>query len=664
MLLAREAAHRSPLAPAVRLLLANETVDLSVAPSRNPLDGELALCVARALQTPDVCLWNRQPGQDSSIPTAEFVRQAVRQGLRVLVVAASPAPLERMLVKLAGDATFLAVRFCAPGERASNGPLTRFGLEEQRASLSGRLLVRAEDARAESDARRARLAVEANLWESLAAVVREIAVFDQRCDELAQRLAQLVEEVRREADALTDDDRALATGPFAAQFAIVIKPHRVPILACDKTLLPLRDQRDSLDRSLSELAQEQRRMQPMLAAFRAGRWWTPAYWSTRFNSVLRRHAEGTDEQQRLLRSDRERIDDAIARVEAERQSALSARDLEVSSLVASEVGRRRTEIELQIDIVRRQRGEFVAQWRQTRDQLADADHRAAEPTLELHEQSHQRWLQQNQTDMLTAGLDVNPQDIAAEFLKRMPALAPVLVGTTLALSRQPDFAAAAQFPFDFVVLDDADRLAESDLLDILGRADRALVIGASASTASSFAKLWRLLHRPETPATYQWSHTSDGYVCSLRPLAPADRPFLESERLADFPEIELRILSIPKQPPRLAQVAFPASLSAVDAKTFIYRELQEAAVDRVDRPKQFLDTPERFTIVWECPETPTEETVDLEPGLREAICVHGNQLTTCHIEFDKSAGWTQPKINDWLRRHIPTLDAPRTADLT
>ena len=33
------------------------------------------------------------PGQDSSLPTAEVVRQAVRQGLRVLVVAASPTPL-------------------------------------------------------------------------------------------------------------------------------------------------------------------------------------------------------------------------------------------------------------------------------------------------------------------------------------------------------------------------------------------------------------------------------------------------------------------------------------------------------------------------------------------------------------------------------------------
>ncbi len=654
----------SPLRAAVQSLLANNVLDLPFAPSRIRLEGNLALPVARALQTPDLCLWNRRPTQDVSAPTADVVRHAVRLGLRVLVVAASPAPLERMLAKVAGDAAFLAVRFSAPGEHASNGPLTRFGLEDQRGALRGSLLVRAAQVRADLDASRARIDADAAVWESLDAVVRELTSLVARHNELSLRRANLAAEVRREADALTEDDRAVATGPFAAEFALVVKPHRERLDACDKSLVPLHDQRDSFDHSLGEMAREQERLTPLFASFRAGRWWTPSYWSARFNSMLRRHADSIAEQEQTIRVERDRIAATIAAIEAQRQSVLCARTVEVEALVSSEVGRRQTEIDRQMEILEQRQANVRSRWNLTRAQLAAADDRPTEATIANHVDAHTRWRGRIEKEMSSAGSPRNPQEMAADFLRHMPMLAPVVVGTTLALSRHPDFAAAAQIPFDLVILDDADRLAELDLLAILSRASRALVVGTSASSATSFAKMWRLLHRTDAPATYHWSRGGEGYVCTLRPLTDADKPFVEAERLADFPEIELRILSIPKQPPRLAQVVFPSRMSAVAAKSFIYRELQEAAVDRVDRPKQFLDTPERFTIVWDCPELPTEESVDLEPGLREAICAHGNLLTTCHIAFDKSAGWDQPKIDDWLRRHIPTLDAPRTADLS
>jgi len=228
---------------------------------------------------------------------------------------------------------------------------------------------------------------------------------------------------------------------------------------------------------------------------------------------------------------------------------------------------------------------LIAAWRHTVGQLPQPDTRPAEPTTAALDCAYHCWLKDAQADISSDGKDPDPQDVAADFLERMPRLAPVLVGTTLALARHADFAAAADGPFDLVILDDADRLAESELLAILAKAPRGLAIGSSASGSSAFAKLWRLLQRSEPVSTYQWSRLNDGYLCTLRPLSAADQRFVETERLADFPEIELRIFSAPKSPPRLAQVVFPASLSAVQAKTFIYRELEEAAVDRVDVPK-------------------------------------------------------------------------------
>jgi len=104
-------------------------------------------------------------------------------------------------------------------------------------------------------------------------------------------------------------------------------------------------------------------------------------------------------------------------------------------------------------------------------------------------------------------------------------------------------------------------------------------------------------------------------------------------------------------------------MSAGDAKLFIYRELQEASVDRVDRPKQIRDDAEQFVIAWECPDSPTNDTIELEPGLRETFCVFDAHCATCRLEFDKAAGWNLPKIHAWLRSHLPAFDARRTVDV-
>src|SRR5207249_3265980 len=95
---------------------------------------------------------------------------------------------------------------------------------------------------------------------------------------------------------------------------------------------------------------------------------------------------------------------------------------------------------------------------------------------------------------------------------------------------------------------------------------------------SSFDKLWQTLHTDPSRLAYRWAKEGERWCCHLRPVAGSERRFLESERLADFPEIELRILAPAKARPCLAQVVFPASMALAQAKAFIYRELQEAAI--------------------------------------------------------------------------------------
>ena len=51
--------------------------------------------------------------------------------------------------------------------------------------------------------------------------------------------------------------------------------------------------------------------------------------------------------------------------------------------------------------------------------------------------------------------------------------------------------------------------------------------------------------------------------------------WVESEAVADRPEVELRILVPPHGEPTLVEVCFPAETAIRDAKEFIYKELQE-----------------------------------------------------------------------------------------
>ena len=139
--------------------------------------------------------------------------------------------------------------------------------------------------------------------------------------------------------------------------------------------------------------------------------------------------------------------------------------------------------------------------------------------------------------------------------------------------------------------------------------------------------------------------------------------FVESERLADFPEIELRILARPGMRPKLAQIVFPATMPLAEMKSFIYRELQEAAIDRLDRPCRWQETETSFVLQLSDEHSAECASVELEPGLSESACHEGADWTTCRLTFAKSAGWTSVRVQEWCRRYLGFVDTGRTADL-
>jgi hypothetical protein len=72
-----------------------------------PLDGGLDQCqraaVAGAVQTPDLFLIQGLPGSGKSRVVAEIIRQTISRGERVLLLAAAPSAVDRVLEQLDGD---------------------------------------------------------------------------------------------------------------------------------------------------------------------------------------------------------------------------------------------------------------------------------------------------------------------------------------------------------------------------------------------------------------------------------------------------------------------------------------------------------------------------------------------------------------------------------
>jgi hypothetical protein len=154
-------------------------------------------------------------------------------------------------------------------------------------------------------------------------------------------------------------------------------------------------------------------------------------------------------------------------------------------------------------------------------------------------------------------------------------------------------------------------------------------------------------------------------ICRLRPLAPEQRQWLESERVADWPDVELRILALPRVRPLLAEVVFPAAVTVAQAKEYIYRELQELPVQAAERSPHWIEEPDRLALCLADVGNAEVAAVALEPGVRELVVAGAERgpWYTCRIEFDRHSGWQRERAELWAESHLRLRDLGRTARL-
>lgn len=659
----------------LRAILAGKAEALSAVMPRRHESANAALthaqrqAVGRVVASPDVALLRSRPGQAAAV-VAEVVTEAARRGQRVLLLSQQPANLDQVLTRLLDRDPVLPVRFLDGGEHVQQLPTTirACTLDAQRQQFQSCTLAKAHAGRVDAEDCCRRRHEEESLWPQLRELARRHETFEERRRGLRQRVEDTPSEVRREAEGIPGGGTTLPSGPFALQIVELIKEFNQHAAALDKNERELDEKRTKLQSELEQLAQEQNILGPLADAKQRGRWWTGAWWRATFTQDLgRRVADVERHRVAAQAASADAIKELEEHAEERRQRELKL-TADRDALIAAESERRKDAWSAQLADVAREQQPLTAEWQALLGKLDPALAPAA-MTQSAVAEAETRWHKSKEHDeaacLFARQWASFLQESAPQFIAQMPRYASLLAGTVAALAKNPEFAAFADGPFDLVIIDEADRLLENDLLRLARKGRRWLLVGqgsaANNGRASSFDKLWQTLHTdPAARLGYRWSKESNRWCCQLRPISAKDRPYLETERLADFPEIELRILALPKASPHLAQVVFPASMTLAQAKGFIHRELQEAAVQPAGRGAWLEECPQHWTLRLGNASHGELVAIELESGVREWSAANG---LTHRVEFAKP-GWSPAQIDEWMRRYLNLRDFGRTFELT
>jgi hypothetical protein len=257
----------------------------------------------------------------------------------------------------------------------------------------------------------------------------------------------------------------------------------------------------------------------------------------------------------------------------------------------------------------------------------------------------------------------------------------LVAGPFSAIAADPLFADAVNKPFDLLIVDDAHRLDEAELLAAARHGQRWVLVGEPTALADAapriasrsiqprkapaapefFARLWELLD------CQIWAREGDRLCCRLYPVSQAKRRSLESETVADRPEIELRILNSSSGEPILAEVVFPAATSRAAATEYIFRELGEIpCLPRMRCCRWELNANcllFRLNPSASMPLPPS--VVALEDGI--SLRLNDAPANPGHDEFvfafDKDSGWDQNRAEAWVAQHLLKRDPGRTCRL-
>jgi len=669
------------------------------------LDSIQREAVAKALHTPDICLVQGQPGTGKSRIAAEIILQAALRGQRVLLLAPSAAAIDRVLSLIAPSDSVFALRCLDSTESLDSlaAHARALTLPVRLQALHAQAVQRANEEGAAADERSARLRQNEPVWETLAGIAAQQARLQDEVESIEAGRRQIQETVERSTTSPSQE----SADEFMAAFATCERDRQQALSQMDQKLAELNGQLEDCRKQQEQVHSAMSAVQPVVAAKNSGRWWSVSWWRATF-----RHNLANDWLELLSKAERTEaelveLQGRIHLLQKQCENAQQQWHEEKLLLISAEVQCRSAAFDRRLNELHEQWEGLRKAWQVEEGRLHHEGPRPAQITETAVRAAQEEW----RRELATAE---ERQDWARQwalclnqnkttFAACLPAYANVVAATTSALGKDAIFGdlVAKNAPetqtFDLLVLDEADQVTESEFLNVARRARRWVLIGEPAwqhdlsqpgdsisgvrslhqlSTLKApyaFERLWRHLHCDPRLLPHAWTRENGRLCCRLRPISSEERTRLESEQVADFPEVELRILRQAASQSTLAEIIFPPTMAIEDAKQYIYRELQELTVRPTYHSLRWVEKADRLVLRLSGGECAHDISVGLDHGILERMgnwseiaeaCGSSNTpWQTCCLEFDLAAGWHRRRAEEWIQQHSGLRDLGRTVRL-
>ncbi len=702
------------------------------------LDARQREAVAKALHTPDLFLLQGLPGAGKSRVVAEILTQIAARGERALLLAPTPAAIDRVLGLIGPRDVVFSLRCLERDELPETLPpaIRALTFAERVRCLREETLPRARHEVEAAQQRWHQFEPGHSVWVRFDELVQRHQELAEQSESLRARRSLVPVEVEQEAAGHQPESTASS---FADALADYRRDHEKDLSRFDSALAVLHAQLEERQQESDALATQREALHPLMEAKRQGRWWQKAWWQATFRGDCLAQWTALEARCQQLQADRLALERQAGSLSSERQRADSTFRAEHADRINAEIARRQTSLKDQESALRQELLLLQQKWDALCLELKPGGTSPTMLTREAVQTAQQAWCRRREQAEEQAAFArqwaAYLEEATETLAERLPLYANVVAATTTSLATDPHFGdvaagdRAGPIQFDWLVLEEADQVTESEFLNAARRARRWVLVGAPAADGGPaevqtaaypggkgrkeglrrpalakpvrpsslrpgfFERLWHHLHLP-----YIWSQEKDRLCCRLRPLAPEQRAWLETERVIDFPDIELHFLTVPRdvgqalQPagstrqagkpaPRpqtlaevtLAEVVFPLSMSIDQATRYIFQQLEELPIRAAGSTDRWIEEPDRLILrLADLPATNAVPVV-LEPGVREVIGqtapeVNGDRQVvtawhTCCIEFDRQAGWERSRAEEWARQHLGWRDLGRTVFL-
>jgi len=688
----REVGQSPPLPAVLTGMLNGDTQDLT--PIRPlpfacrdvELDAHQREAVARALATTDICLIRGLPGTGKSRVVAELILQAADRGQRVLLAGLTSAGIDRVLELVHGGDEMCAIRCLGPDERQDNlAPFIQALTFDERAKrLSASSLEKARQSLAECRLHIQGLRELQPLWIQVQEWASQLRGLDSQINNAKCARAAVAEEVEREATVAGASDpglRPAGANAFLADCTAALRRCRDQQTGIESARAVLREKIDLRQKEAADRQAQLEKLRPLMELKQTWHWWRPAWWKALLQQNPFPECNSLQDQLRQIQTKLTELDQD--RQSLNRQWVESEKNLqeEFQQRKENEIRQRESELDQRLANLDHDRNVCRSKINAALHTLDPECPAPLPDILDAVEAGHTRWHREVQEQEQQLQLLHNWIACLAET-KPWPQLlgkyANVIAGTvsTLAVNERFGCQTVDKPAYDLLVLQEADQITETDFLKIAAVARRWVLVGEPGVDRGAervYDRLWRHLHWEPRHLPYTWHQEKDRLCCRLRPVAADQKQLLETERVADYPDIELRILALPGAEPALAEVVFPAGFSIVDAKSYLFRELQELTVYTSGHNVFWIEELNRVILRLVDDPIPHTDSVTLEPGVRELVESWHSQPTgnspltihhrTCCLEFDRTAGWDRQRAEDWVWQHLRIRDLGRTIRL-